>query len=225
MRHGLGYFDVVGRSSGGIAGSRPQNPLRNFASKRSHMRLHCWTRVEHDSSEGFDCLKTPRGVSLLENSSWEETLVNISVATTEDIAPAKAIAKAAFSELRSVYSPTKTAIANKQDSTAYVVAKMGQTVVGTLQYFDEGDRIYVFDVAVDANYRRQGIARRLIDFVSDTARNLGHKIVSTRTIRETGNVEIFEKLGFHVVKEETAKWCVSDRYPTLHDVYLECTLA
>ncbi len=30
MRHGLGCFDVVGRSSGGIAGSRPQNLLRIF---------------------------------------------------------------------------------------------------------------------------------------------------------------------------------------------------
>jgi len=65
----------------------------------------------------------------------------------------------------------------------------------------------------------------LVDFVSDTARTLGHKIVSARTIRETGNVEIFERLGFRVVKEETAKWCVSDRYPTLHDAYLERQVA
>jgi len=148
-------------------------------------------------------------------------LVDISVATAEDIAPAKAIAKAAFSELRSVYSPTQTAIANQPKSTAYIVVKMGQTVVGTSQYFDEGDRIYLFDVAVDASYRRQGIARRLIDFVSDIARSLGYKIVSARTIRETGNVEIFERLGFRVVKEEIAKWCVSDRYQILHDAYLE----
>ncbi len=152
-------------------------------------------------------------------------MVNISVATAEEIAPAKAIATAAFSELRSVYSPTKTAIVNQPKSTAYVVAKAGQTVVGTLQYFDEGNRIYVFDVAVDAHYRRQGVARQLVDFVSDTARTLGHKIVSARTIRETGNVEIFERLGFRVVKEETAKWCVSDRYPTLHDAYLERQVA
>ena len=148
-------------------------------------------------------------------------MISITIARAEDIAPAKAIAKAAFSELRSVYSPTKTAIANQPKSTAYVVAKMGQTVVGTLRYFDEEDRIYVFDVAVDPQYRRQGIARRLIDVVTDIARTFGHKTVLTRTIRETGNVEIFERLGFRAVKEETAKWCVSDRYPTLHDVYLE----
>jgi len=30
MRHGLGRFDVVGRSSGGIVGSHPQNLLRIF---------------------------------------------------------------------------------------------------------------------------------------------------------------------------------------------------
>ncbi|MDA2935392.1 GNAT family N-acetyltransferase [Acidobacteria bacterium AH-259-D05] len=152
-------------------------------------------------------------------------MISITVATAEDIAQAKAIAKAAFSELRSVYSPTQTAIANQQDSTAYVVAKAGQTVVGTLQYFDEGERIYVFDVAVDPHYRRQGVARRLIAFVSDTARSLGHKTVLTRAIKETGNVEIFERLGFRVVGEETAKWCFSDRYSVLHDVYLERQVA
>ena len=152
-------------------------------------------------------------------------MVTISFATAEDIAPAKAIAKAAFSELRSVYSPTKTAIANQPKSTAYVVAKAGQTVVATLQYFDEWDRIYLFDVAVNPQYRRQGIALGMIEFVTDIARTLGHKIVSARTIRETGNVEIFERLGFRVVKEETAKWCVSDRYPVLHDVYLERQVA
>jgi len=148
-------------------------------------------------------------------------MIGVSIATAEDITPAKAIAKAAFSELRSVYSPTQTAISNQPKNTAYVVAKIGQTVVGTLQYFDEGDRIYLFDVAVDPKYRRQGIARNLIEFVSDTARSLGHKIISTRTIKETGNVEIFERLGFRIVGEETAKWCFSDSYPTLHDVYLE----
>ena len=62
--------------------------------------------------------------------------------------------------------------------------------MGTLQYLDEGDRIYLFDVAIDLKYRHQGIARNLIDFVSDIASNLGHKIVSTRTIKEAGNVEI-----------------------------------
>ncbi len=148
-------------------------------------------------------------------------MISITIAAAVDIAPAKAIAKSAFSELRSVYLPTKTAIANKQDSTAYVVAKAGENVVGTLKYIDEGGRVYLFDVAVDPQYRRQGVARQLIDFVSDIARTLGYKIVSARTIRETGNVEIFESLGFCVLKDETAKWCVSDRYSTLHDVYLE----
>ncbi len=148
-------------------------------------------------------------------------MISITIARAEDIAQAKAIAKAAFSELRSVYSPTPTAISNQPKSTAYVVAKMGQTVVGTLQYFDEGNRIYVFDLAVDTQYRHQGIARQLIDSTCEIARSLGYKTVSTRTIRETGNVEIFERLGFGVVKEETAKWCVSDRYKILHDAYLE----
>ncbi|MDA2933962.1 GNAT family N-acetyltransferase [Acidobacteria bacterium AH-259-D05] len=98
-------------------------------------------------------------------------------------------------------------------------------VVGSLQYLVEVDRVYVLDLAVDPEYRRQGVARQLIDFVSDTAQNRGYKIVSTRTIKETGNVPIFQKLGFRVVSEEIAEWCVSDMYSSLHDVYLELDVA
>ena len=39
MRHDQGCFDVVGRSSGGIAGSRPQNFLRIFRKRRDSTRV------------------------------------------------------------------------------------------------------------------------------------------------------------------------------------------
>jgi len=39
MRHGLGCFDVVGRSSGDIVGSRPQNFLRIFRKRRDSTRV------------------------------------------------------------------------------------------------------------------------------------------------------------------------------------------
>jgi len=38
------------------------------------------------------------------------------------------------------------------------------------------------------------------------------------TIQETCNVPFFEKLGFQVVRQAVAKWCVSTLHATLHDV-------
>ncbi len=60
MRHGRGCFDVVGRSSGGIAGSRPQNFLKIIfylagvprpVSGRARMCRHhtTWTAMELES--------------------------------------------------------------------------------------------------------------------------------------------------------------------------------
>ncbi len=150
-------------------------------------------------------------------------MITVDIATLDDVANACAISHAAFSELRTVYQPTETAIANKaerQEEAVRVIAKIDQTVVGTLEYFVEKDQLYVIALAVDATFRRQGIARRLLEFVGEAARGLGCSIVATRTIKETGNVPIFERLGFHVVGEEIASWCVSDVHPTLHDVHL-----
>ena len=155
-------------------------------------------------------------------------MITVDIATPDDVANASAISHAAFSELRTVYQPTETAIANKaerQEEAVHAVAKIDQTVVGTLEYFVEKDQLYVIALAVDATFRRQGIARRLLEFVGEAARGLGRSIVATRTIKETGNVPVFERLGFHVVGEEIASWCVSDVHASLHDVHLERDVA
>ena len=66
---------------------------------------------------------------------------------------------------------------------------------------------------VHEHHRRRGVARALLDA-------LGPRL-SLFTIRETGNVPIFERLGFAVVREELATEYVSDAHAQLHEVYME----
>ena len=48
-----------------------------------------------------------------------------------------------------------------------------------------------------------------------------HRAIMLATIRETGNVTIFQRLGFEPVAESIAHWCVSERFEQLHDVTME----
>lgn len=151
-------------------------------------------------------------------------MISVRIATPDEIQDAESISRAAFSELRRVYRPTKAASArqaDRQQDGIRLVAKVEGHIVGTLLYFVEEDRIDVSGIAVAPNHRRRGAARELIEFVAQTARSLGVGTIAARTVKETANVAVFERLGFRVVAEELATWCVSDEYPTLHDVLLE----
>ncbi len=70
-----------------------------------------------------------------------------------------------------------------------------------------------------------GIARRLIDWVADYAPTLGHDLVVLDTIKETGNVPLFEKLGFCVFHEGVTTSFVSDKFPELHEVKMKRSVA
>ena len=189
--------------------------------------------MPHTSLAGFAVYQTPATqaagkLARMSANGSASAMITVKIATPDDVANACAISYAAFSELRTVYRPTETAIANKaerQEETVRAVAKIDQTVVGTLEYFVEKDQLYIIALAVYATFRRQGLARRLIEFVGEVARGLGRRIIATRTIKETGNVPIFERLGFHVVGEDIASWCVSDVHASLHDVHLERDVA
>ena len=94
-------------------------------------------------------------------------------------------------------------------------------MVGTLEYMREGDRIHLIGVAVHPDLHRKGVARQLISFMDGLAKQVGAKRLSLYTIRETGNVSVFEKLGFAVLREEVTLQFESDRFDVLNEVYME----
>ncbi len=127
-------------------------------------------------------------------------------AATESDEPAvQALSEAAFTDLRKIYRPTIAALAQRSNlpsepQRVVAVDDSGQ-IVGTTKYYRDGDCYRILALAVPKEHRHRGIARRLIDHVATLARMEGCSSVRLYTIRETGNVAVFERIGFHLVSE------------------------
>jgi ribosomal protein S18 acetylase RimI-like enzyme len=138
------------------------------------------------------------------------------------------ISAAAFAELRKVHRPAASAISarrNLASELTRLVAISENRVVGTLEYRQEDDRIHLIGLAVHPDFRRRGVARQLVSFLAGAARQAGATRLSLYAIRETGNVSVFEGLGFEVVREEVTLQFESDRFDVLNEVYMELGLS
>jgi hypothetical protein len=65
----------------------------------------------------------------------------------------------------------------------------------------------------------------MVESLAEKASSMGLAKLSLFTVRETGNVPIFEHLGFKVVREEPAQDIESATGSPLREVYMERTLA
>ena len=129
-------------------------------------------------------------------------------ATDNDEPAATLLAQHAFDELRSVYRPKESATAADSPELG-VIAEVDNRIVGTVRYRIEAEKLHLRGLAVEASYRRQGIGRALLAHCSRIAKSEGLRALSLYTIKETGNVSFFERLGFRVVRGEPASWAVS----------------
>jgi predicted N-acetyltransferase YhbS len=148
----------------------------------------------------------------------------VRLANADDAADVAEAGEAAFATVRSVYRPTREAVARQAERAnegTRLVAEIGGRVVGTVQFDLHDEHIHLMGLAVRPEFRRRGVARRLIEWVTAHAPSLSRDVVALDTIRETGNVPVFERLGFRVVGETVARWCESDRFAELHDVKME----
>jgi ribosomal protein S18 acetylase RimI-like enzyme len=139
----------------------------------------------------------------------------------EGIERAKA---SAIATLRKTYRPTQKAIARKQTLSAeltQLVALCDDGVVGKVEYRIDGDRLHFLSLDVHSDWRRQGVARRLLAELDAIGKTHGAKRLSTYTVTQTGNVEIFRRLGFRVVSEEPTDLFESDQHSALTESYLE----
>jgi len=146
-------------------------------------------------------------------------------------ADAEAIARVDASgtrTLRAVYRPTPAAIAGGRALRAgceTLVAELDGELVGVVRLRGDGDgdgdgddTLQLFGLFVDEAHRRRGVARALVA----AARERDYARIALHTIAETGNVPIFERLGFVTVAVQPADDVIGDGPRT--DVALELRL-
>jgi len=154
----------------------------------------------------------------------KEDMFALRRANAEDLIAAAQVSERAFLSIRDVYRPTADAIAKKEGSAPSYEQLVGTwegQLAATVEYRLSPESLDVRALAVDPECQRRGIARLMIDGLVAIARENGRRAVTLFTIRETGNVAIFERMGFHVISEERASWCESDRHETLHEARME----
>ena len=154
--------------------------------------------------------------------------ITIRKATRDDAEHVAAIFDAAFAPLRSIYRPTGELVARQAEHAkegTRLVAEVEEQVVATVQFDGHKEHVHVIGLAVHPDFQRMGIARRMIDWIVTQAPILGHNLVVLDTIKETGNVPFFEKLGFHVFYEGVTTCFVSEEYPELHEVKMKRKVA
>ena len=128
--------------------------------------------------------------------------VVIRPATQDDQSGLRAVASAGTRSLRRVYRPTpERAGRRSSQGRSWLVAVQESRVVGAGSYTPLRESLHIRDLAVLPAWRRRGIARQLVEHIWRIAVAEGLPRVTLDTIQATGNVAIFEHLGFAVTEE------------------------
>jgi ribosomal protein S18 acetylase RimI-like enzyme len=142
----------------------------------------------------------------------------------EDQPDIQAVEAAATATLRQTYRPNQRALANKARlgrQLRRIVAIVEGHVIGTVQYYMENRSVRVIGLGVHPDFRRRGVARALLGFLEEIGKKEGATHLHLYTVKQTGNVEVFEHLGFTVIAEREDEYSESNRYQKLIDVEME----
>ena len=124
-------------------------------------------------------------------------------------------------DLRKIYRPTEAARRHRSNVASELrglVAEIDGRAVGVVRYRIAAGRLSFLGLGVHPAARRRGVATALIQRLEHLARDCGCTAVSLHTVRETGNVAIFERFGFVVESEKPTDLFVSETFPTLSEV-------
>jgi GNAT superfamily N-acetyltransferase len=151
-------------------------------------------------------------------------MIIIREALPEDSESVEIVVASATAILRRIYRPGPEAMVAKSRiawELSRVVAVVDGEVVGTTQYYEKGDAICVIGWMVRQDWQRMGVGRALFSRLAEIAMVAGKRRLLARTIKETGNVLVFQKLGFAVLAEQPDTLFVSDLYSCLTEVEME----
>ncbi|WP_028023324.1 GNAT family N-acetyltransferase [Enterovibrio calviensis] len=111
------------------------------------------------------------------------------------------LSKISFSELRKIYRPTSEAQRNQASSTddwTCLGYYLDHQLVGLIKAKLSGNTLDLRALAVISEYRKRGVARNLILEAGLMFSNAD--LLSVWCVEQTGNVKIFEALGFEVAE-------------------------
>jgi ribosomal protein S18 acetylase RimI-like enzyme len=74
---------------------------------------------------------------------------------------------------------------------------------------------------VHSDFRKHGVARAMLDHLAASAKDHGARRMRLFTVRETGNVAIFSRMGFTVIDEHEDTLFESESYSSLTEVEME----
>jgi predicted GNAT family N-acyltransferase len=137
-------------------------------------------------------------------SRVEATQIDIRWATEpSDVPGAIAVREQVFCREQGV--PLAEEVDGLDDRAEHLVALApdGRRVIGTLRLLIDGDKAKIGRVAVERDWRRRGIAARMLDLAVARARELGS--VRARLAAQLQAVALYEQAGFVVESDEFAE--------------------
>lgn len=91
-----------------------------------------------------------------------------------------------------------------KEGSAFIVVELGQKIIGTggLKRTEDTDMVQMVRVSVDKNYRRQGIAKKIVTHLLSQAVTMGYKKVLVETTK-TWKIPraLYNDVGFTEIKE------------------------
>ena len=84
----------------------------------------------------------------------------------------------------------------------YYFVRAGGRNAGFMAFYPRGDSMYLSKLYLYKDQRGKGYSHGMIGFVADRAREEGLRAVELNVNRFNSTVQIYEKLGFKVIREE-----------------------
>jgi len=162
-------------------------------------------------------------------SSLGDTMATlVRMAKPRDAEAARRVGDEAFATVRSVYHPNSAAYANLSavaPTLERLVAEDDGQVVGTVRFGVSGDCLRVIGLAVLPQFQRRGVARALVHELARVAKAKGCRALALYTVTQTGNVPVFERLGFSLISEGPDEYSDSVTGEPLTEAYMERSVA
>jgi N-acetylglutamate synthase-like GNAT family acetyltransferase len=135
----------------------------------------------------------------------------------------------ATSKLRAIYTPipseNNSAAPSEFPFTSIVALNDANVVVGTADYMINTPSVFIQGIAVATTYRCRGVARTMLNHIEMLAAKSRLSSLQIKTIQETGNVGIFQRMGFHVIGAQKSERFIGTNGQVVNEITLQCDVA